>query len=166
MARIRRELDPDTRLRRPIDIKGLFFAKNANSFASVNIHTLVPQDETATVSRFPCFEHLMGTNIATQECMVRVPIGNDQYRNYLLAVQYDPTCPINQSLRAITRGVNWRGAICVLRSGRRVLATSMAGRTDQRNAIRAVRRFLVANRNLIEHATQNSRTPTFPSSLP
>lgn len=118
-------------------IKGLFFDKTATRGVLTRVHTIV-DTQGPTSARFPVFENLMGSEFATQECVVTVYVAHKKC-NYLVAAQWDPSAPVNRGLSEISHR-EWRGSITVVRVGTRVSFAGISDGLDRCSAQNAVER--------------------------
>ena len=121
-------------------IQGLVFETNLREHVVAGIYTIIPKEENNDTPCFPCFESVLGTSVPTQECRVDVVDHYGHTRTYLIAAQYDPQCEVNLALKEVTQEADWKGGLCVMRTGERVLVTNFRDYPDKLHALDAVRK--------------------------
>ncbi|KAI0711250.1 hypothetical protein C8Q76DRAFT_769206 [Earliella scabrosa] len=137
---------------------GLYFTENALEALPVDVITIFPPVENALSKRFPIFEGILGTAQPIHECLVQVQRHGKQYR-FLVAYQTRPHSALNQSLSMLAPGVQVRGEILVVRSGKTVLVQAMGGKGALEAATVAVRKFV---EEMGAHFARHRRKRTVP----
>lgn len=125
---------------------GLFFAQNSSEHTSAKVATIVPPRESLDHPHFPAVEHILGIHAVTHKCFVTV-LDGEVPRKYIIFFQYDKRNVKNIALERVSRGVEWRGEILVMRQGRRTFVTGIYGRAEKESAIKAVQRSDIISTN-------------------
>lgn len=110
----------------------------------MDVLTELPRDENQTITRFPCFETVLGVAKPIHECLVECVHRGVTY-NVIIAAQYDPDTQVNRGLKTVYSEANWRGSVLVMKAGYEVLVTGLHGSVDNGMVSKAVRKLVACS---------------------